>query len=78
MVAFILYGMSVVESFSDDYGVSDNASSTCVLEQSLYPSSCVIVGFPSNFTLFATLKMAAVRERLLLVGGSDITYDTTS
>ena len=78
MVALLFCGICLIYEFADSFNVYDNTSYKCVVEQSVYPYSCVIVSFVSNFTLSATLIMAAVRERIFLLGGSYITSYTTS
>ena len=78
MVDLLFCGMSLVDKFSDAFNVSDNAFSTCVAEEATYTSSCAIVSFEVKFKLYAAFIMAAVRERIFFVGGSDTTSDTTS
>ena len=70
MVALLLFDVSLVEVFANYFDVSENSASTCVVEESTHPSYCVIVMFAAKFALSDALIMAAVRERLLLVGGS--------
>ena len=69
--------MSLVDDVSEDFDVSENDSSTCVLEEATYPFSCVIVSFSDKFAWSAVLIMAVAREQIFFVGGSDTTYDAT-
>ena len=78
MVAFLFCGVSLVYEFVYDFDISENDSSTCVVELSTYFSSSVIVGFPANFPLSAALIVASLRERLFFVGDSDTTSDNNS
>ena len=67
----------LVDEVLDTLGGSDNDFSTYIEEEETYTSSFVIVSFSAKFTLSATLIMAAERKLMLLVGGSDTTYNTT-
>ena len=40
--------MSLVDDVSEDFDVSENDSSTCVLEEATYPFSCVIVSLQTS------------------------------
>ena len=59
------------------FNVSDNDASIYVVEKTIDTSSCVIVSFTYTFALSTALIMDSVRKRLVLVGGSDTTSDTT-
>ena len=78
MVALLLCGVSLEDEAADAFNVSDNAASTCDVEEATYTSSCVIVVFAAKFTLSAALIMDEVREQLLLVGVSETLSGTTS
>ena len=78
MLALLFCCISLVDEVVDAFGVSDHASSTCVVEEATDPSSCVIVSFSVKFESSAALIMATVRERIFLVGGSDTKSDTIS
>ena len=70
--------MYLLDKFEDAFDVSDNASYTCVVEEYIYLSSCVVFSFTAKFVLYAALIMAAVREWIVLVGGSYTASDTNS
>ena len=61
MVKLLFFGVSLVEGFADAFNVSDNAASTCDVEEATYTSYCVIVVFAAKFTLSAALIMDEVR-----------------
>ena len=70
--------MYLLDQFEDAFEVSDNTSYTCVVKEYIDLSSCVVFSFTSKFVLYAALILAAVREWIVLVGGSDTAFDTTS
>ena len=77
MVTLLFYSVYLVKEVAGDFYVSGNYSSTCVVEEATYFYSCVIVSFTSKFVLSAALIMAAVKERIFLVVGSEtISYTT--
>ena len=78
MVAFLFYDMSLVYDFADYFDIYGNAYSTCAMEKSIDPYSCVIVSFSAKFPFSAALIMAASREQIFLVGRSYLTPNTTS
>ena len=49
-----------------------------VVEKDTNPSSCVTINFTEKFELSSTVIMDTVKEHILLVGGSEKSYDNTS
>ena len=78
MVVLLLCGFYVVEEVAYAFNITDKYASTCVVEEATDPSSFVIVSFAARFSLSATLIIDSVKERILFVGGSDTTSNTTS
>ena len=61
MVALLFCGVYLEDEVADAFNVSDNAASTCDVEEATYTSYCVIVVFAAKFTLSAALIMDEVR-----------------
>ena len=61
MVSLLFCYVPLLEEVADDFNVSDNDASTCVVEEAKYPSSYAIFIFAANFLLSAALIINVVR-----------------
>ena len=71
MVSFLFCGISLLYQFLLSFRVSDNSSSTCIVEEATDSFYCVIVSFLVKSLLSVALTMPAVREQFFT------SYDTT-
>ena len=77
MVSFLFCGISFLYQFLLSFRVSDNSSSTCIVEEATDSFYCVIVSFLVKSLLSVALTMPAVREQFFLIGGSNTASDST-